>query len=353
MANEADNKNVDIIDLRKIIKQIIARKKLFYKTLPIAFVLSCAYILCIPRYYSTTISLAPEMESSGMGGALGSIASSFGFDFSSLESTDAISPLLYPDLMEDNGFVSKFFSIPVKSIDGDIDCTYYEYLDKHQKHPWWKTPIGWIKSLFDTKSLSTGAKEELDPYRLSKKQNDVVESMRDKITISVDKKTAVISISVQAQDPLICKTMTDSVKEKLQQFITEYRTNKARIDLEYYTQLTKEAKEEYTKSRQTYGAYSDANMDITLESFIAKKNDLENEMQLKYNAYATLNTQLQAAKAKVQERTPAFTIIKGADVPIKPAGPKRMLFVLGIVMLTFCVDVMIIMRKDIINKINS
>jgi uncharacterized protein involved in exopolysaccharide biosynthesis len=34
-----------------------------------------------------------------------------------------------------------------------------------------------------------------------------------------------------------------------------------------------------------------------------------------------------AAKAKIQERTPAFTVIKGAAVPIKPAGPKRMIFV--------------------------
>ena len=61
---------------------------------------------------------------------------------------------------------------------------------------------------------------------------------------------------------------------------------------------------------------------------------MENDMQLKYNTYTTLNTQLQAAKAKVQERTPAFTVIKGADVPIKPTGPKRMLFVLGMLFLT-------------------
>ena len=50
---------------------------------------------------------------------------------------------------------------------------------------------------------------------------------------------------------------------------------------------------------------------------------MENEMQLKYDAYTTLDKQLQAAKAKVQERTPAFTMIKGSSVPIKPAGPSQ------------------------------
>jgi uncharacterized protein involved in exopolysaccharide biosynthesis len=52
-------------------------------------------------------------------------------------------------------------------------------------------------------------------------------------------------------------------------------------------------------------------------------------MQLKYNNYTAMTTQFQAAQARVQERTPAFTMIKGATVPYRPTGPKRMLFVAG------------------------
>lgn len=50
-----------------------------------------------------------------------------------------------------------------------------------------------------------------------------------------------------------------------------------------------------------------------------------------------MSTQYQDAKARVQERTPAFTILKGASVPIKPTGPKRMLFVLAMTLLAFFV----------------
>jgi hypothetical protein len=42
-----------------------------------------------------------------------------------------------------------------------------------------------------------------------------------------------------------------------------------------------------------------------------------------------MTTQYQAALARVQERTPAFTMIKGSTVPYKPTGPKRMIFVAG------------------------
>ena len=60
-------------------------------------------------------------------------------------------------------------------------------------------------------------------------------------------------------------------------------------------------------------------------------------MQLRYNAYTVLNTQLQNAKAKVQERTPAFTLLKGAATPLLPAGPKRMFFVAFMLFLAFCI----------------
>ncbi len=128
--------------------------------------------------------------------------------------------------------------------------------------------------------------------------------------------------------------MADSVMHRLQSFITDYRTSKSRIDLVYYKKLAANAKQDYEKARRLYGSYADANNDIVLESFRAKQTDLENDMQLKYNTYTVLMTQLQAATAKVQERTPAFTTIQGATVPVKPTGPKRMLFVLAMLLFT-------------------
>lgn len=347
MTNDTEKKSIEAIDLRNITKKIIASKKTFYKTLPIAFVLSSALIMCVPRYYTSSISLAPEISGNNMGSALGSIASSFGFDISDMQTGDAISPLLYPDLMEDNGFVVGLFDIKVQDSEGEINTTYFEYLKKYQKNAWWNKAMNWFKSLFKEKEKLANGGDKTNPYKLSKKQNDVAESIRNNVGISIDKKTGVITISTTAQDPLICKTLADSVKEHLQVFITQYRTNKARIDLEYYKQLAYEAKQDYEKARQLYGTYSDANADLTLQSFRTKLNDLENDMQLKYNTYSTLMTQYQAAKARLQERTPAFTVVKGAAVPVKPAGPKRMLTVIGILFLTFTGTLMYCL-KDII-----
>ncbi len=337
-----ENKKKDVIDLRVLFKRLKEKKRLFIKALSIAFILSCLWIFPQPRYYVTTITLAPETDMLSSGGSLSSLAASFGFNLGNMTSTDAIYPTLYPDVMEASNFIVDLFDIKVVNEDGDIKTDYYTYLTKNQKVSIWQMPLVWlgkqIRGLFPRKEgvlKADGNNGNSDILVLSEEQDKVVSMIQEKITCAVDKKTNVITITVKDQDRLVSAMMADSVRVRLQDFITDYRTRKARVDLEYYTKLTNEAKSDYDKARRQYASYADANTDLMLTSFKAKEQDLENDMQLKYNTYTTLTTQLQMAKAKVQERTPAFTVIQGASVPQRPAGPKRVLFVLAMMFLTF------------------
>jgi capsule polysaccharide export protein KpsE/RkpR len=238
------------------------------------------------------------------------------------------------------------FNIQVRDAEGEIKTTYYDYLKNHQKDAWFKYPLHWIKELLPKDADSNEENVAFDPYDLSRADNDIAEAIRGNIKISIDKKTGVITIVTKAQDKLICKTLADSVMSQLQEFIIDYRTNKARNDYEYYKKLVADAKSDYETVRRKYGATSDANMEVTMKSMELLLTDLENDMQLKFNTYTTMCTQLEAAKAKVQDRTPAFTIIEGAAVPVKPAGPKRMIFVIGMMFLTFIGTAFYITKKD-------
>jgi hypothetical protein len=141
--------------------------------------------------------------------------------------------------------------------------------------------------------------------------------------------------------------MADSVKMRLQDFITDYRTKKARVDLEYNRKLYEEAKARYDEARRKYGEYADANQDVILQSVRMKIVDLENEMQLQYNAYSAVVQQLTLAEAKVQEETPSFTTLQSATVPVTKAGPGRSKIVLIILFLAFlCTSVWILYKED-------
>lgn len=328
-------KKVKTIDMVVIFKKMKENRKLYYKVLPVVFVLSCLIIICVPRTYTTDTTVVPELDNSKGGGTLSSLASSFGLNMDMLQTSDAITPLLYPDLMSDNKFVSELFNIKVRTADGEVNTTYAKYILEHTKLPWWGYAIAAAKSLLPKKSgtVVAGKGDKFDPYCMSRDEDDLANAVRASISIGVDKKTGVIGIATAAQDPLVCKILADSTRRILLDYITNYRTNKARTDMAYYHNLLVEAKADYERARQLYASYSDANSDVVLASFRSKQEDLENEMQLKFNVYSTVSAQYQEAKARVQERTPAFTLLKGAAVPIKASKPKRMFFVLAMTLL--------------------
>ena len=52
------------IDVTKIYKDLLKHKGLYFKVLPVAFVLAVIYTLAIPNYYSCIVKLSPELSSS-------------------------------------------------------------------------------------------------------------------------------------------------------------------------------------------------------------------------------------------------------------------------------------------------
>ena len=216
MKQEAQTQRVNY---KLVLQEIWKRRKLYFIGLPIVLILSCLFIISIPRTYSSETKMAPEVDSPTSGSTLGSLASSFGFDLSEIQSSDAITPLLYPQLIDDNGFISELFGIKVINKKGDIKTDLYTYYKKYQQYSWWSKAIGAITDLFKSKK-STIVSGKFNPYIPSKKDDEIMSAIRKSIKISVDKKTGVITIKSKAQDALVCKIVADSVRGHLQRRAT-------------------------------------------------------------------------------------------------------------------------------------
>ena len=332
-----EKKNNAPIDFVAIFKKLWPHRKTYYKVLPTVLIITYLITVCIPRYYTCTVKLAPEPTGPSVSGSLGSLASSFGFgSLSKMGNLDALNVEIYPDIIKSMDFVADLMLVQVTTKKGDIKTNYYTYLRDHQKDAWWNVLKARISEwIHPTPKDSYSGEEKISVFNLTKQQSEIFKSVSEKIKCNVDKKTDVVSIYVTDKDPLVCATIANMTCKKLQEFIIAYRTNKANIDYEYYKKLTAEAKSAYVKVRKQYVTLADANQDVMLPSYKAKEEDLEDEMQLKYNVYTAMNTQMQAAQAKLQEATPAFTIIESASVPIKPAGPKRMIISFFMTFLSF------------------
>lgn len=332
------------IDFSKLFKDLLKHKKLFYKVLGVTFVVACVYTLSLPSYYKCMVTLSPEMSTSRSSGSLSALASSFGVNLKGAmgNNTEALFPTVYPDLMNSTNFMTGLFEIPVtiegdkKTGEPDRTMTYYEYLTTEQKKTWWSAAIGgaktWFFSLFTDSVPEPG---KVDPFRLTKKQAAVVKALEKKIVCDVDKKTMVISIEVTDQDPVICATMADSVKVRLQEAITDYRTSKVRVDLEHNKKMLAEAKERYEKACDAYVRFADSNQKIFLQTARQQRSKLEDDMQLQRSIYQQLAGQVQQAEMRVQEATPAFTTLQNATVPVMKAGPGRKKILLVFLFLAF------------------
>ena len=351
-----ENKNLEVleeessIDFGKIFKDLLKHKWLYAKVLPVAFILAAIYALSLPNTYNCSVKLSPELGgSSRSGGSLASLASSFGVNIGSGggSGADALVPTLYPDLMNSVDFKTALFPVKVTRESDGKTFTYYDYLMKEQKAPWWTEAQKAFFGLFKSQPSDIDHQTSVDPFKLTREQTAIVGAINQNVVCDVDKKTMVITISVTDQDPLICATMADSVKTRLQKFITDYRTSKARVDLEYNKKLYDETKARYDKARRRYAEFSDANQDIILESVRQRQTELENDMQLQYNAFTQVAAQLLAAEAKVQQETPAFTTLQSATVPVVKAGPKRAQMCLIFLFLAFLgVTAWILYKED-------
>ena len=314
---------MESLSFKKLWSDIKTHRSLYYKVLPLTFLVAAIITLSIPNYYNCTVKLAPELQGNKSGGgSLADLASSFGVNLGSSNAAggDAILPNLYPDLMNSVVFKASLFPIRIQQEDADTTTTYYDYLLNDQRNPWWSEIFMAIGNIFRQSSTTN---HQIDPYRLTKEQFKIVETINKKVVCNVDKKTMVITINVTDQDPTVAAAIADSVQNRLQKFITDYRTQKARIDLDYNRKLLREAEERYDKARQDYSAYSDANRKSLFENKNTERQKLETKLQIESRAYSQVATQVQVAEAKVQEVTPAFTMLQPASVPVKKSGPKR------------------------------
>lgn len=326
------------IDWMGILRQVLAIRKKLYKAAAVGVVLGILIALGTPKQYTVSITLSPEMGSSKSGSGLASMAASFLGGSIGSDSPDALNATLAPDIVTSTPFLMELFDARVVSQDKQIDTTFTAYLDE-QKSSWMgyvlKAPgmaISGIKSLFSDKEEKTATIQK-GAIELNEKDAAKLEGLRQQIMADVDKKTAITTLSVTLQDPKVTATIADSVVSKLQQYITAYRTSKAKEDCQYLEKLYKERQQEYYDAQQRYARYVDANSNVVFQSTLAERERLQNDMNLAYQVYSQVAQQLQVARAKVQEEKPVFAVVEPAVVPLNPSGTSRKVIVLGFLFL--------------------
>ena len=330
------------IDLLELAMKVWKSRKLILKVCGIGAIVGLIIGFSTPKEYTTEILIAPESTTgkSASSSSMSSLAAMAGISLGTSTARDAIYPDLYPEIVASTPFLVGLFDIPIHEQQDTTLLTLATYMKERQKVSWIKSVtgapfrlIGWAVSLFRDKPDEAGTEAKIDPFQLTKEQAGVAGGISSRIQVTVEKKTWVTTLAVTMQDPLVAAVVADSVRKRLQEYVTEYRTSKARTTLEYTEKLYREAQAEYYTAQAQYAEYADKNQGLSLLSSKAELEKLQNEKNLAFSAYNQMSQQLRMAKAKVDEITPVYTIIQPASVPLRASKPRKMMILVGCVFL--------------------
>ncbi len=330
-----DEKEIDLLELAT---KLWAQKKKIVKWCVWGAVIGLVIAFSIPREYATSVKLAPEIsDPKAAAGGLGALASIAGLSSGAASGADAVYPQLYPDVVSSVPFITSLFNVEVETKEDGEKFTVQQYMEDETSSPWWSVILGVPGKIIGLLKADEEVEEghKLNNFQLTKDEADLVEALSKRVTANVDQKTSVVTIDVKMQDPLVSAMLADTVVTRLQEYVTSYRTNKARQDLEYAEKLNKEAQQEYYRAQQRYADYLDRNQGLAFRSAQITRDRLENETTLAFNLYNKTAQQVQKAKAKVQETTPVYAVVTPATVPIKPAAPRKVLILAGFIFLAF------------------
>ena len=346
------------IDLMDLLRKVVGIRKKIYKAAGIGLIIGIIVAISIPKQYTVKVILSPEMGNNKGGGLSGLAASFLGSGVTMGDGTDALNASLSADIVSSTPFLLELSNMKVP-VSGGEEISLSSYLNE-ESSPWWGYVIGFpgmvmggAKSLFtenedepiSSDKVSRGAIE------LSKKETEKIETLKKMIAAAVDKKTSMTSISVTFQNPKVAAVVADSVVKKLQEYIIDYRTFKAKEDCIYLEKLFKERQQEYYAAQKKYADYLDSHDNIILQSVRTEQERLQNDMSLAYQIYSQVAGQLQVARAKVQEEKPVFAVVEPAVVPLEPSGTSRKVYVLAFIFLSVCIVISWnLFGKDLLNK---
>lgn len=213
----------DEIDLRELFSVLWAGKKLIVGITAIFALVAVFYALSIPNQYRATAIVSPAQDGggglSGALGQLGGLASLAGVSIGGGESSEA---QVAQEIMRSRGFIEEFISennlaVEVFAAEGwDMGSNQLEI----------NADIYDVDSSLWLRDASAGKTADPSGWELFKKFSEM-------FSVSEDKKTGMVSISVEYFSPQLAKEWVDRLVIGINQHMQSRKLEKVNINIQY------------------------------------------------------------------------------------------------------------------------
>jgi uncharacterized protein involved in exopolysaccharide biosynthesis len=337
----------DEIDLLELAKTIWSKRMFIVKVVALGAVIGVIAALLSPKEYKSAATLMPEYSTESQGGAssllrqYGGLLGVSGGSYTN--NSNAIRVDLYPNIVQSTNFQLKLMDQPFYFSDINQEATLFDYYTELNS----PGVLGVIKSytiglpgkilgaILPKKELMTtvpGEASESMVLNLSKEEFEVISTLRQKITASLDEESGIVSVSVTLPDNVAAAAVTEYTIKELTEYLTEYRTEKVLRDLTFVEEQLATAEARFEEAQLTLAEFRDSNQGMLSARAQTEEQRLNSEYQIAFNLYNGLTQQYEEAKLKVQEETPVFKTLEAVQVPLQDETSGAMILIVFIML---------------------
>ena len=325
----------DTIDLVEILQKLWAKRKFILIVTGAAMALGLVVALLTPNQYTASCTLVPQTGERRTGSSLSGLAAMAGISLGDMTSGEVLSPNVYPNIIKNVSFQKELLHARYTFRDVPEPITYYEYATDKQYQKFNLLAaikkytiglpgviLGAIRGEPEEDAAVAGTVKDSIP-RLTYKEQKVLENLYKSFSLNLNEKQGYVQLSTTLRDPYLSAQITLKAQQLLQQYLTEFKLQKVRANLEYVETNYKEAQQNFEAKQEELARFRDANVNLTSAMARTREEKLQSEYTLLLGVYTELAKQKEQAKIAVTETTPILTVIEPVVVPVEKSKPSR------------------------------
>jgi uncharacterized protein involved in exopolysaccharide biosynthesis len=350
------------IDLIELAKNIWDGRWTIAKITGVFVAIGLFIALFSPVEYESEAILMPEVQQQQdrAGRLLQQFGGAFGLGGGSLQTGQdgTIPPMMYPRIVNSLSFQLELFERDINFADYGVTTTIPDFYENHYSPSltqWIQrltirlpyTVLGWIRGAGTGNTIQVANSFDSEFLIISRKQMDLIKSIRDKISVNLDSNTGLLTTRVTLHDARAAAELNWHLIELLKEYVTDYRVEKVRQDQEFVEEQYLAAKERFESSQLELADHIDRNVTLTTARAQAERERLQDEKDLAFNVYNSLAQQHEQVKLRLQEQTPVFSTIQSVNIPSDKSSPRRGLIVMTSILLGLFIAIIFVLIKTV------
>ncbi len=322
----------DEIDLMALVMTIWLGRKTIFKIIGLFLVLGLFIALFSSKEYTTTVKLMPESGQGSSLGALGGLASQFGFGgMSASPDGENIPSEYYPAIVASLPFMKDLMDYQVMIPEAGEKMTLFYYFSEYRgtailssiKKYTIGLPFTILAALKGEKEVAAVVEGMRPTIRLSEEEWEVYEHLIEKISVSIDKETGIVSLTVKMPEDYLVADVADRVTEMLVTYVKDYTTEKTRNDLEFIEAQMMDSEKRFEKAQESLAKFRDQSHGRMTEMARTTEQRLQSDYDLAFKIYSAMAQKFDETRIKLQEQTPVVKVLEPAVVPKEKSAPRR------------------------------